>query len=270
MKDIQLENGRTIETHCEGEDYHIRDFGIPIETAQLLLQEWEDGGGYIPSEADIRLLSVRNFKNNPELINSCWNTSTLLATKGETMKVILPYETGNKTLTKVARFGLGLIGVERIFSDRCFSALTQYEPHPEISPYIFGANLDIDGRWGYFNKKNEGDGVYTFKRNELTLDKSFREKEAQKDKLILTKLGHPEYVDSKFARSGDEVAEIIGETFRLGKKAYGRETMMEQFGYNVRDEAILEAWCVGGLDSGNWSVHWYDMFPFIKVEDAKI
>ena len=44
------------------------------------------------------------------------------------------------------------------------------------------------------------------------------EEQANRCPLLLTKLGHQDYVDSKFKRSADEVAEIINKTFELGKQ----------------------------------------------------
>ena len=54
MENIQLED-RTLEAH----------YGRNIDKAPALLARWEKGAGYIPSEADIRLLGVRNFGNAP-------------------------------------------------------------------------------------------------------------------------------------------------------------------------------------------------------------
>ena len=199
MKDIPLKD-RTIEFH----------HGRNIDTAPALLARSEKGEGFIPSEADIRLLGVRNFKNAPELTNNYWDTSTLSATKGQTVKVILPYKTGSRTLTEVARFGLGLINPNEdlVNSNK---GLVRY-----------GVNLDVDNRW----EKLEGNGVYTKQRKEwfekgkkgvlVGLNDDMTEEQAGKCPLLLTKLQHPDYVDSEFARSKDEVAEIIGKTFENG------------------------------------------------------
>ncbi len=216
MKNIQLE-GRTIEPHRDR----------LVDKVPALLARYEKGQCYILSEADIRLLGVRNFKNAPKLATNYWDTSTLSATKGETVKVISPYETGNRILTESARFGLGLIN-----------------PDEELVDY--GVNLDFDSRW----EKLEGSGVYTFQRKGLILNKDLTEKQAMKHKLLLTKLGHPDYVDSEFARPKDEVAEIIGKTFELGKQKYGYDTMMGQSLPDINNKGVLKAWSVHKLGDG--------------------
>ena len=213
MENIQLE-GRTIEPYC----------GRNVDTAPTLSTRYNKGEGVILSEADIRLLGIRNFRNAPELANNYWDTSTLSATKGEIIKVILPYEIGSKTLTESARFGLGLIN-----------------PNEEL--VNFGVNLDVDGRW----EKLEGNGVYTLQRKGLILNKDLTEAQAMKHKLILTKLGHPDYVDDKFARSKDEVEDIIGRTFELGKSEHDYNTMMGQYMQEVSNQGILTAWYVNWL-----------------------
>ena len=241
MENIQLE-GRTIEPYC----------GRNVDTAPTLSTRYNKGEGVILSEADIRLLGIRNFRNAPELANNYWDTSTLSATKGEIIKVILPYEIGSKTLTESARFGLGLIN-----------------PNEEL--VNFGVNLDVDGRW----EKLEGNGVYTLQRKGLILNKDLTEAQAMKHKLILTKLGHPDYVDDKFARSKDEVEDIIGRTFELGKSEHDYNTMMGQYMQEVSNQGILTAWCVYGLgsraSSGASTDLVYDSgrFAFDSVGDAK-
>ena len=241
MENIQLE-GRIIEPH----------YGRNMDKAPALLARWQKGNGYIPSEADIRLLGIRNFKNAPEIVNNYWDTSTLSATKGKAVKVILPYETGSRELTESARFGLGLI-------------------NPDEQLVNYGVNLDVDGRW----EKLGGNGVYTLQRKGLILDKDLTEAQAMKHKLLLTKLGHPDHVDGKFARSADEVAEIIGKTFELGKSEYGYDTMMGQYMPDVSDKGVLKAWCVDGLvnrarsNARNRLDFDFGRFAFDSVGDAK-
>jgi len=242
MDNIKLKEG-TLEAH----------YGKNIDKAPALLERWAQGKGYIPSEADIRLLGIRNFKNASDIANNYWDISTLSATKGDVVKVILPYEIGSKYPSGAARFGLSLIN-----------------PNEDLVNY--GVNLDVDNRW----ETLEGNGVYTLKRKELILNQDLTEKQAMKHELLLTKLGHPDYVDSKFARSADEVAEIIGKTFELGKKEHGYKEMMGQYLPDVNDKGILKAWCVDrlndragsdartGLDSGNGRL------PFVSVGDAKV
>ncbi|MFH1521381.1 MAG: hypothetical protein ABIF18_00315 [archaeon] len=242
MENIQLENGRTIESH----------YGRNIDTAPALLARQEKGQGYMMSEADIRFTGIKNYDKHPQIANNYWNTSTLSATKGKAVKVILPYKTGSMELTESARFGLSLIN-----------------PNEELVNY--GVNLDVDGRW----EKLEGSGVYTLQRKGLILNKDLTEAQAMKHKLILTKLGHPDYVDGKFARSKDEVAEIIGRTFELGKSEYGYDIMMCQHLPDVSDKGVLKVWYVLSLDDWAWSVagfgldNDYGRFAFDSVGDAK-
>lgn len=241
MENIQLE-GRTIENH----------YGRNVDKAPALLERWKKGEGVIPSEADIRILGIRNFGNAPELANNYWDTSTLSATKGKDVKVILPYEAGSRELTESARFGLNLINSDE--------QLVNY-----------GINLDVDGRW----EQLEGKGVYTLQREDLILDKDLTEAQAMKHKLLLTKLGHPDHVDGNFARSADEVAEIIGKTFELGESEHGYDAMMGQYLPGVSDKGVLKAWCVDGLGSRAWSDardgldDVFGRFAFDSVGDAK-
>lgn len=224
MHNIQLE-GRTI-TSAEG---------LNVNTAPALLERCQKGEGVILSEADIRLLGVRNFENSPELANNYWDTSTLSATKGKTVKVILPYETNSRKLTEAARFGLSLI-------------------NPRESLVHGGINLDLERGW----ERLEGKGVYTRERDEwfekgkrrvlVGLNRDMTEKQAGKCPLLLTKLQHPNYVDSEFARTKDEVDEIIGRTFELGKQEHGYRTMMGQWLPDVSGKGILSTWYVSGLD----------------------
>jgi hypothetical protein len=189
MTGIKLE-GMTIKQYSGRNLYKI----------PTLLEKWKNEEGYIPSETDIRLLGT---KNAHEIAKTSWNTSTLSATKKDMVKVILSYDNSkNHELTKSAEFGLGLIN-----------------PSERIVNY--GINLDINNRW----EKLNGRGVYTLKRKDLILNQDLKKEQAINHPLILTKLGHPEYVDEKFARSSDEVAEIISKTFELGKKEHGYDTM---------------------------------------------
>ena len=229
----------------------VLQIGRNIDKVSALLTRWQKGEGVILSEADIRLLGIRNFQNAPHIAKNHWDTSTLSATRGEAVKVILPYETGSKTLTQAARLGLSLI-------------------NPNESLVQYGVNLDIDGRW----EKLEGSGVYVMKRDGLVLNQDLTEKQAMKHKLLLTKLGHSDFVDSKFARSKDEVAEIVGKTFELGKSEHGYDTMLGQYLPDVSDKGILKAWCVGWLGDGSGSSAGASLdgdggrFAFYSVGDA--
>lgn len=226
-------------------------YGRIVDKAPILLTRYDQGKGIIPSETDIRLLGIRNFENAPNLANNYLDTSTLSATKGKTVKVIFPYETDLKTLTESARFGLGLI-------------------KPDEPLVNGGINLDTEGRW----EKLEGKGVYTLQREGLILNEDLTEDEAMKHELLLIKLGHPNYVNGEFARSEDEVAEIIGRTFELGKSEHGYDTMMGQYLDDVSDEGVLKVWFVdrlvdraGSIAEGNLD---YDggRFAFFRVGDA--
>jgi hypothetical protein len=241
METIQLE-GRTLESH----------YGRNTDKAPILLARWKNGEGYIPSEADTRLIGIRNSKNAPKVAKIYWDTSTLSATRGNGIKVILPYDnSGNHQLTEAAEFGLSLI-------------------NPNERLVRGGVNLDVDGRW----KKLEGSGVYTFNRKGLILNRDLTEKQARKHPLILTKLGHPDYVDSEFARPIDEVEEIIGRTFELGKTEHGYDTMMGQYLRSKERDGILRACCVGRLGDRSVALGGYDLdlddgrLVFVSVGDA--
>ena len=244
MKNIQLE-GRTMEAFDSRNVY-----GRNIDKAPALLTRWKREEGYIPSEADLRLMGVRNFKNAPEIATNYWDTSTLSATKGDVVKVILPYDNSEShELTEAAEFGLALINPNERLVDNG------------------GVNLDKDGRW----EKLDGSGVYTLKRKSLVLNQDLTEKQAMQHPLLLTKLGHPDYVDSKFARSKDEVAEIIGRTFELGKSQHGYDTMMGQYLPDESKKGIMKAWYAYRLDYGAGSIAWAGLgvvngrFAFVSV-----
>ncbi len=229
-------------------------YGRNVNKAPALLQRWQNGEGYIPSEADIRLLGIRNFKNAPWIANNYWDSSTLSATKGDIIKVILSYDnSGNHQLTDVAKFGLSLINPNERLIDG-------------------GIDLDKEGRW----EKLEGNGVYTLKRKDLILNQDLTEEQAIKHNLLLTKLGHPDYVDAKFARSKDEVAEIIGKTFELGKSEQGYDTMIGQYIQDSNKKGILKAWYASRLngrarsDARAFLDVGYGQFAFASVGDAKI
>jgi len=241
MENIQLK-GMTIEPR----------YGRNMDKAPALLSRWKKGEGYIPSEGDIRFLGIRNFKNAPEIANNYWDGSTLSATKDDVVKVILSYDnSGDHKLTDAGKFGLSLI-------------------NPNEDLVSNGVNLDIDDRW----EKLEGNGVYTLKRKGLTLDKDLTEKQAKKHPLILTKLGHKNYVDAKFVRPTEEVEEIISGIFKLGKDEHGYKEMLGQYMPSVSKKGILRAWYAGRLDYGarsNAGTYLDDddgQFAFVSVGDA--
>jgi len=246
MTNIQLE-GKTMDAPDNRTVY-----GRNIDKAPALLARWKRGEGYIPSEADVRLIGIRNFKNAPEIATNYWDISTLSATKKDAVKVILPYNNSeDHRLTESAEFGLALIN-----------------PNERLVNY--GINLDIDGRW----EKLGGKGVYTLKRKGMILDQDLTKKQAMEHPLLLTKLGHPDYVDAEFARSKEEVAEIIDETFKLGKSEHDYGTMMGQYLPDESKKGVMKAWCVGRLvyraGSSAWSNLGYGSgrFAFISVGDA--
>jgi len=217
MENIKLE-GRTIEPH----------YGRNIDKAPALLARWKKGEGYIPSEADVRLMGVRNFKDAPEIATYYWDTSTFSATKGNLIKVILSYDnSGSHKLTEVGKFCLGLINPNE--------RLVDYE-----------VDLDKDDRW----EKLDGSGVYTLKRKGLVLNQDLTEGQAMQHPLLLTKLGHPDHVDSKFARSADEVAEIIGKTFEFGKSEHSYDIMMGQYLPDKSKKGVMKTWYTFRLVSG--------------------
>lgn len=242
MENIQLSDGRVVEPH----------YGRNIDKASALLARWKKGEGYIPSEADVKLMGVRNFKNAQEIVRNYWDTSTLSATKGEVIKVILPYDnSGSHQLTDAAEFGLALINPnERLVNS--------------------GVDLDKDGRW----EKLDGRGVYTLSRKGLVLNQDLTEEQAMQHPLLLTKLGHPNHVDVKFARSADEVAEIIGKTFEFGKSEHGYDTMMGQYLPGEGKKGVMRAWCADWLyyrarsDAGTLLDGGYGRFAFVSVGDA--
>ena len=214
MDNIKLKD-KVIEPH----------YGRNVDKAPALLQRWKNGEGYIPSEADIKLLGVRNFKNDPTIINNYWDSSTLSATKNDDIKIVLAYDnSGNHKLTDAGQFGLSLINSNENLINN-------------------GVNLDEAKRW----EKLDGSGVYTLKRKGLTLDKDLTEKQAKEHPLILTKLGHKDYVDSKFARPTEEIEEIISGIFKLGKDEHSYKEMLGQYMPDVSKKGILKAWYAYGL-----------------------
>jgi len=205
-------------------------FGKNIDTTPTFLARCEKGEGVILSEADIRFLGIKNFKSSKILINDCWDTPTLSATKGKIIKVILPYETGSKTLTEATRFGLGLINTDEDLVN-------------------YGINLDIHNRL----EKLEGNGVYILQREELIINKDLTESQAMKHKLLLIKLGHPDYVDSKFWMFKEErnqsiegIQKLIYDTFKLGKSEHGYDIMMGQYLPKVSNKGVLKVWRYSG------------------------
>lgn len=196
-----------------------------------LLADSKKGNAVILSEAYLRFLIPRNYEDNPMLAIYNWNTSDLLAVKGEDVKVILPYEFGSKTLTDVSKMAWEW-----------------------VNPYEDFVNLDIEDRW----RRIKGPGVYCGSRDELFekdekgrligLNEDMTEEQVMKCPIEMTRLGHPDYVDIKFARSADEVAETVGRIFRLrGDKWKGLDTMMGQFLPDIDDQGILKGVSIAGL-----------------------
>ncbi len=246
-ENIQLGNGREIEEHS----------GSMTKIVPKLLAKCRKGDGIILSEADIRFLGVRDFRYNPRIFTGGWDSSTLIATYGDRVKVILPYETGKKELTKAAEYGLSLINSsETLIRDRI--------------------NLNINNRWSNL----DGHGVYTLNRNEL-YDGDLTRERAMKDKLLLIKLGHPNYVDSEFARPKDEVAEIIERTFYLGTTHFDdkHKVMMNQRLPEFSRDPVLSIcsvgsggeygrpyWQIGKSQSFASGVDFFGKFAFDKFE----
>lgn len=259
MGNIQLDDGRIVEPH----------YGRNIDKAPSLLDRWKKGEGYIPSEADVRLEGIRNFKNAPEIATNYWDSSTLYAGKDDDIKIILPYDNlGNHQLTESAELALSLI-------------------NPSEDLVAYGVNLDVDNRW----EKLDGNGVYVRKRedwfekddegNLIGFNKYMKEEYAHRCPIILTKFGCPEFVDKEFwmvkgekRQSIDKIHNLIHYIFELGKKECGYGTMMGQYLPNESKKGILKAWYAYGLDYGARSDAGANLddddgrFAFISVGDA--
>ena len=216
--------GKEIECHY--------DTSIP-----RLLAEPENENAVILSEAYMRFLSVRSFETNPRLAIYNWNTSNLLAIKGEDAKVILPYEVGSRILTDVSKMAWGWV-------------------NPSETLIEGRVNLDIEDRW----RKINGPEVYCgsmsewFEKDEdgklIGLNEDMTEEQVMKCRMVMTILEHEDYVDSKFARSADEVAETVGRTFRLREDKWkGLDTMMGQYLPGRDDRGILKGCSLAGLAS---------------------
>ena len=67
--------------------------------------------------------------------------------------------------------------------------------------------------------------------------------------ILLTKLGHPNYVSERFARGEEEVLGIIEKTFSLGRKR-GIEKMLGQYLPPVSTRAQLRTWNINALNNG--------------------
>lgn len=200
--------------------------------APRLLSRWLNQEGYIPSEADMRLMGIRNYEANPQIIKSYWDTSTLVATRGDAVKVILPYDnSGSHTLTEAAAFGLSLISKDEQLVDR-------------------GIDLNKESRWD----RLEGEGVYTLQRSELTVNRHLTKEEAMENPLLLTKLGHPNYVSPNFARSEYEAITIIEDVFSIAAQVHKSKYMMGQFIHDKSEKGILEPLAVQTLGGGAASV----------------
>jgi hypothetical protein len=201
--------------------------GRNVNTIPVLLRQWRKREGYIPSEGDMRYLGSKRLDIAPEIAAKHWGTSTLSAIESDTIKVILPYDnSGSYELTKAADFGLSLITPDRKLVD-------------------YGINLNGD-EW----QRLSGDGVYTINRKNLNPREDLTIKEAMEDALLLTKLGHPDYVETNFARPPDEIKEIITKTFESGKFRDGRN-MMGQLLHNVSDKRVMNVWYIGGFGATN-------------------
>lgn len=245
MENIKLENGRTIEFH----------YGINVDKAPALLARQDKGEGFSLSELDIREYGTKYFETHPQIINNYHDSITLSATKRKIVKVALPYDnSGSRILTNPVKFGLSLMDARRLKASG--ESLVNY-----------GVGLDIDDRWGKYETWKEKDGIYTrdledwFEKDEegnlIGLNKDMKEEFAQRCPIILTKSGHPDYVDEEFwmykgerNKSIDGVQDLIHGTFKLGKSEHGYDTMMGQYLPDVSDKGVLKAWYVYGLDYG--------------------
>ncbi len=238
--------------------------GKLIEKYSIALGRWKAEQGYIPSDYDIRLMGIDNYKTNPEIVKNIWHSSTLSATSGNMLKIILPYDnSGLHKLTEPAALGLELIDTIR-------------KKIPSKEWINDGISLDNEDGWSRYKSWDEKDGVYTFDRRDVVLNTNLTETEAMKHPLVLTKLGHPMYVDSRFSKTEGEVEHIIHETFKIGKDARGLDKMMEQYLPRENSKRLLSTWMTNCLDNWASSCAWssYDNLVdhgkvlFVNEEDT--
>jgi hypothetical protein len=195
---IRLLNDRSIEDYRSsvwredpktGEGDWLRQDVCGRDNIEDLIRLQDSGVGYLPSEGDLRLIGVRDFEFSP-YSNDSWATSTLslLDYEKQSIKVVHPYTNKNKKLTDLARLGLTMCRDEGSMG------------------FVDDEAIEI---W----EKFQGHGVYTLSCKDLILGKRLTREEAKSHPLILTGLGHQDYVDNDFSRPIEEVEEIIDKTY---------------------------------------------------------
>jgi len=204
----------------------VYDGNIAKEILPLLERQNNNLKGLFLSERDLRNIIVTNY-DEVVPIDRRWSSSTLLATKGREVRVILPYNTDGK-LTGTAEFAFGLID-------------------------SYGTGSDISDKWN----KIEGSGVYVrnledwFREGSdgrlIGLNNNMTEEEAMNCPILRTKLGDSFYVDSKFSRGKEKADEIIRRIFEIGKREYGYEKMMGQYFPKISNNGVLRFSSVGDI-----------------------
>lgn len=173
---------------------------------KYLFKEWNlHKKGYIPSEKDIESLRCKDY----QLFEHAFNSSDLYLIKGNELKIVHPYKNGSNELTPAAKIG--------------FRELL----------YKIGNIRDQD-LW----ERLEGEGVYTFDKRHLILNRSLTKDEAIVHPLILNKLGHSDYVDKDFAKTPEEVSRIIDRKFEMVNMYHQERAMKQSIDVEVPDNKI--------------------------------
>jgi len=227
--------------------------GSALNVVPELLGQYEEGNGHILGEFEARELLLRNFDSSPYLLRRDWSTATLSATKGDEVLVILPYEIDSNRLTSAAEYALTLID----------------ESHIDPLGLEFGINLEKDhyNSWKILKSfsSDASSGVYWGRRSKsgddpkeffacldwgnLSLEEAVGSLDSSGCSILLTKLGHPDYVHERFAHDKEEVHEMIRKSFRIGRM-YGLEKMFGQQLPPVSDRAQLSTWNISALNNG--------------------
>jgi hypothetical protein len=222
-------------------------------------KEWVN----VSSEAEIRRVAVANYSAVSQLMNSYWDVSTMFAlqknfeTGATELKIILPSSRPfGEGVTFCGRELLHLIS--EIESERIRrEVIPRYALELNRPPQFSGSlSRGFDGshiKW----KNISGEGVYSKQLAEwfekegngelVGFNKGMTKDQAKRCPLVLTKLQHPDYVDSKFAFSREEVDEIIEQIFFIGRKEYGLSLMMGQY-FPVEQQTSL-IWNMLRIDS---------------------
>lgn len=225
MESIKLNNGTKME-YSNGKDVRgLSDF----------LLKFKGEKGIIPSEVDTRLIGVRNYRVNSQLINNNWYTSTLIGTKGDFVKIVLTYDSLGK-LTKAGKLAFGWITSDE----------NLYDNH--------GVNLDIENRW----KQIKGPGVYSGRRDELFekgadgtyigLNFDMTKSQILECPFYLIKAGAKNFVESEFVRRSEFIEHTTNEIFKLGESEHSDKIMMGQCLPEITDRASLNFSFISSLE----------------------